>query len=498
MRALSSLTRNQWLVIIGLELAAVALYLGVIPWLIVSMGVAPPTADLSAELVATAVLPPAPKPTIRPLPTHRPPTPLPTASSTPAPAATSAPIAAPTFAPTLAPARVDPSALVALALNPHIALASKTTFFTSACFGNGANPLQDRDYMAPADWSSSPDRKCIFGYDVNPIDGQPAGRYSVSGGADGQPHFYLVPPEAFAKDPRSIKTLSDLQIIVDPDQGCAALGFIGITADGVYYQTPACAFLRSGGVLPNADGSRNIVLPTNANNILDPSSDGGAYGFLAFPAVIFRKGFSLYFTGRAGYAPPRVWFESIVDTLQSNVNVETTAQMTDQQVRQIAAQFDRSLSGVDPKSQLASLERDAQLTSPSPVTVRSKQAGAISFATTPGAVLSSVAWRITPLNNQDSRQFLETNICLDLDGKENCFTGVEDFAHCAFFTPCITGYSSLMPVDHGGYVATRYFPAGTAPIIRDGKVTATFQAPDTGATLEMDVKIRVRDVASIP
>ncbi len=499
MRALSSLTRTQWLVIIGLELAAVALYLGVIPWLILSTNAAPsPTVELSAERLSTETPPATLKPTIKPSPTIRLAQPSPTASSTRAHTATSTPMPAPTFAPTLAPARADPSAWVALVLNPHVALASKTTFFTSACFGNGANPLQDRDYMAPADWSGSPDRKCIFGYDVNPIDGQPAGRYSVSGGADGQPHFYLVPPEAFAKDPQSIKMLSELQIIVDPDQGCASLGFIGITADGVYYQTPACAFLRAGGILPNADGSRNIVLPTNANNILDPSSDGGAYGFLAFPAVVFRKGFSLYFTGRAGYAPPRVWFESIVDTLQPNTNVETTAQMTTQEVKQIVAQFDRSLSGIDPKSQLAALERDAQLTSPSPVTVKSKQAGAISFATTPGAVLSSVSWRITPLNNQDSRQFLETNICLDLDGKEDCFTGVEDFAHCAFFTPCITGYSSLMPVDHGGYVATRYFPAGTAPIIRDGKVTATFQAPDTGATLEMDVQVRVRDVNLSP
>jgi hypothetical protein len=349
--------------------------------------------------------------------------------------------------------------------------------------------------VAPADWSGSLDRKCMFGYNVNPNDRLPRGRYTAGGGPDGQPRFYIVPPEAFAIETQSIKTLSQLHLIVDTDQGCAALGSIGATADGVNYQCPACDFLRSGGICPVMDGSaKSIVLPINQNNLIDVSSSGGAYGFQAFPVVIFRKGFSLYFTGRSGYAPPRTWFESTVDMLASNVNVKTTAEMSDQEVRDIAAQFDRLQSGIDPKTQLAAFEREAQVTSASPISIKSKQEGAISFAATPGTVLSSVSWRITPQNNVDKREFLETNLCLDIDGEESCFTGVEDFAHCAFFTPCVTGYSRLTPVDHGGYIATRYFPAGHAPMLRDGKVVARFLAPDIGTVLEMQVNIRVRDV----
>jgi hypothetical protein len=499
MRSLASITRGQWTIIIVLELAGIALFCGVIPGLLLSTNSAPaiamavPTETVGAEMSATT-----PTRKINPTPTNRPAAATPTSTSTAAPTETGMPSAPPTPAPNLIAARMAPSAFVDWELNPRATLASKTTFFTSACFGEGANPLQDRDFMAPADWSGSPGRKCVFGYSVNPADGQPTGRYSVSGGADGQPHFYLVPPEAFAKDTQTIKTLSEIQIIVDPDQGCDALGSIGITADGQTYQSAACSFLRAGGVAPRADGSKSLVLPGNANNILDPNSNGGAYGFLSFPAIIFRKGFSLYFTGRAGYAPPRTWFEVSVDTLAPTVDVKTTAELTDPEVKEIAARFDRSLSGSDPKIQLAALEREAQVTSPAPVSVKSKQEGEISFAVTPGTVLSSVAWRVTPLNNVDKRQFLETNFCLDINGEESCFTGVEDFAHCAFYAPCITGYSRLDPIEHAGYIATRYFPAGTAPILRNGKVVAKFQAPDTGVVLEVDVKVRVRDVNATP
>ena len=497
MRSLSTITRNQWIIIIGLELAAVILYLGVIPWLVVSIGVEPPpTADLAADLPSVATPIALAKPTIKSTPTNLPATPTVESSSTPPPTETSAPTPAPTLAPVPTAARLAPGAFVNLELNPRAALASTTTFFTSACFGQNANPLQDRDYMAPADWSSSPGRMCIFGYGANPADGQPTGRYSVSGGPDGQPRFYIIPPEAFAKDTQSIKTLSLLHIIVDPDQGCDSLGSIGITADGLSYQTSACAFLRAGGAIPSSDASKSLVLPTNANNILDPNSNGGAYGFQSFPVVIFKKNFSLYFTGRSGYAPPRTWFESDVDTLERSVDVKTSAEMTDQEVKTIALGFDRSLATADPKSQLASLEREAEVTSESPVKVKSKQAGAISFAAAPGTVISSIAWRITPQNNVDKNQFLETNLCIDVNGVESCFTGVEDFAHCAFFTPCITGYSRLDPIEHGGYVATRYFPAGTAPVSRDGRVVVKFQAPDSGVVLEVDVKVRVRDVGA--
>lgn len=499
MRSLASITRGQWKIIIVLELAAVGLFCGVIPGLLLSMDAAPAIALMMPTETAGAETPPPP-PTrkITAAPTNRPAAATPTSTSTATPTETGTPIAAATSAPKPIAARMSPSAFVDWELNPRATLATKTTFFTSACFGEGANPLQDRDYIAPADWSGSPGRKCVFGFAVNPADGQPTGRYSVSGGADGQPHFYLVPPEAFAKDTQTIKTLSQIQIIVDPDQGCDSLGSIGITADGQNYQAAACGFLRAGGMAPGADGLKSLVLPSNANNILDPNSNGGAYGYLSFPAVIFRKGFSLYFTGRAGYAPPRTWFEVAVDTLAPTVDVKTTAEMSDSEVREVAARFDRALFGSDPKIRLAAAEREAQVTSPAPVSVKSKQQGAISFAATPGTVLSSVTWRITPLNNVDKRQFLETNLCLDINGEESCFTGVEDFAHCAFYAPCITGYSRLDPIEHAGYIATRYFPAGTAPVLRDGRVTAKFQAPDNGVVLEMDVKVRVRDVDATP
>jgi hypothetical protein len=184
-----------------------------------------------------------------------------------------------------------------------------------------------------------------------------------------------------------------------------------------------------------------------------------------------------------------------VDTLAPNVALKTTAEATDRETREIAAQFDRLLSGSDPKNQIASFERQAQLTSSTPITLKSKEEGAISFATTPGAALSSIAWRVMPLND-GKQQIMETNLCLTMNGEEICFTGVEDFAHCAFFTPCATGYSSLNPNERGGYTAIRYFPAGAAPVLRDGKVTAQFQAPDIGTVIEVDVKVRVRDVDS--
>ncbi len=375
-------------------------------------------------------------------------------------------------------------------------LVSKTAFFTSTCFGEGANPLQELDHIDTGDWPASTRNKCVFGYSVSPADRLPKGRYKVFGGPDGQPRFYLIPPDAFADDLQSLKELSQVKLIVEPEQGCASLGSMGVTADGLNYQCNACSFLRSGGVCPTTDGSRSIVLPVNKNNILDPKETGGAYGFLSFPLVIFRKDFSLYFNGKDGYAPPRIYFESAVDTLLPSVNAKTTAEMTDQEVKEIASQFDRLLSGTDPKSQLALVEQEAQPTSPTQAIVKPRQEAVFAFAAAPSTVLSSIFWQIRPLNNTNNRQFMETNPCLDINDEEYCFTGVEDFSHCAFFQPCTTGYSSLTPTANEGFIALRYFPAGSAPVIRDGRVTIRVQAPDIGTTLEMEVKVRVRNVDS--
>ncbi len=416
-----------------------------------------------------------------------------TATVTLPPTPTSTPL--PTVMPTLAAAAAGSAMrdLANMELDPRSRFVSKTTFFTSACYGPGVNLLQDRDNMTPADWSSAEDRKCIFGYAVNPADEMPAGRYSVFGGPDGVPRFYVIPPEAFAYDQRNLKQLSQIQLIVDPDQGCDALGSIGVTADGINYQCSACAFLRGGGICPGGDGGKALALPTNANNILDPSTNGGAYGFVGFPLVIFRRGFSLYFTGRAGYAPPRIYFDDAVDTLLPGVNVKTTAEMSSGEIAQVASQFDRVLSGTNPIAPLASLEQEATSLTSSQVSVKSKEQAVFNFAAPPGAVLSSIVWRIRPLNNTTKPQFLETNLCLVVNGEQYCFTGVEDFAHCAFFAPCRTGYASLIPTAQGEYLATRYFPSGSAPIVGDGKITVKSRAPDIGTVLEMEVKVRVRN-----
>ncbi|MBI5035423.1 MAG: hypothetical protein HZB51_33265 [Chloroflexi bacterium] len=505
MQSLSTITRPQWIVIITLELVGVLLFCGVIPWLLLSMSsTAPAVADSTPIIIVaedgssteTQSSTKVAQATATPTRTR-----TPTPTTTPTIVATITPTTEPTAMPTETPVpaipistKLSPSAFADLAANPRAMLTNKTTFFTSACYGDGINPLQDKDFMAPADWSGSPDRKCIFGYNINPIDHLPQNRYSAGGGPDAQPRFYVIPPEAFAKDQTSLKALTTVQLIDDPENGCAALGSIGVTADGANYQCSACDFFRPGGVCPSMTTSRSIVLPTSRNIVFDAKDNGGAFGFQGYPLVIFRKGFSLYFTGNAGYAPPRTWFENAVDTFARNVDVKTTTEMSQAEVQAVATQFDRTLANVEPKTKLAALEREAHTTTQNPILVLSKQQGEINFSTTPGAVLSSISWRITPQSFTDSNRFLESNFCLIVNGEESCFTGVEDFAHCAFYNPCITGYTHLTPSDHSAYVSTRYFPAGMAPVIRDGKITARFQAPDTGATLEMDVKIRVRDV----
>jgi hypothetical protein len=512
---LDPLTKQQWtILLVLLALNLVFVYGGAIPLAVTSILypesfslAASSTDPLPAELALNAELALAPTqapslpPTPKPTPT-RTPTPTPTSTATSTPTPTPTPPTSPRTVtaserarPVSSGALLSPSRLARLELDPRAMLAAKTTFFTSACFGEDANLLQNRDYMAPADWSSSPDRKCIFGYGVNPANGLPDGRYSVFGGPDGQPRFYIVPPEAFARDQQNVKQLSEMHLIVDTEYACDALGFVGATADGVNYQCAACAFFRSGGICPSTDGSKRIVLPANKNYVLEANETGGAYGFQSFPLVLFRKGFSLYFTGKAGVPPPRTWFESGVDTLLANV--KTTAEMTDREIQQLASGFDVELGSADPIRRLAAREVEAQSTISYPLRVKSKEKGWVSFVAPPGVALSSVSWRIRPLNNVSDQTYLETNICLGMNGEEFCFTGVEDFAHCAFYTACKTGFSSLVDIGRGEYVATRYFLGGAAPILRDGRITARFQAPDVGTVVEIELHVRVRNVGAL-
>jgi hypothetical protein len=490
------MTRIQWLILIDLILGVICLYFVVIPVMVWFVSESSVAAESPADLPAETILA-MDAPTDLPIPTRtRTRTPSPTFTPTIIPpTATSVPTLVPVPTPLAKPVvtKIAPDVFANLATNPRARLVSKTTLFTTACYGENVNPLQDRDYMTPSDWGGSLDTKCLFGYAVNPADRLPTGRYSAGGGPDGQPRFYIIPGGAF-KDQQNIKMLSHLHIIVDPAQGCDALGSIGVNADGASYQCSACAFLRAGGVCPAGDGSKELTLPINPNNLLNPESNGGAYGFLGFPAAIFRKDFSLYFTGRGGYPPPRIYFEAAVDTLFPNVNVETTAEMTGNEIKTLAAEFDRLLAGKPPIVQIVPFERAAQPISESQATLQSKQEAVFAFATTPGSVLSSIVWRISPKSNVDKRQFLEANGCLTMNGEEVCFTGVEDFAHCAFYTPCVTGYSSLNPIAGGGYIATRYFPAGTAPLLSDGRTSFRVRAPDIGSVLEVEVEMRVRDV----
>ena len=280
--------------------------------------------------------------------------------------------------------------------------------------------MLDRDFMAPADWSSSPDRKCIFGFRKKPAEVMPSGRYSVFGGPDGQPRFYFIPPDAFAADTQSLKQLSLVRLTVDPEFGCAALGSIGFTADGITYQCPACSFLKSGGACASGDGAHQITLPTGRRHVLDANDTGGAWGFVNYPAVLFRSGFSAYFTGRAGYAPPRTYFESAVDTLAAGVNVRTAAQMTVAQSQEIATQFDGSPESSQLET-IAALETDAVASPPGKFSVRPRETGFQSFQTTPGAVLSSVVWTVRPSNNRNNQGYMETNLCLEIDGEGQLF-----------------------------------------------------------------------------
>ncbi len=405
------------------------------------------------------------------------------------PTRTRTPTSTPTPTPTLAVRD-----LASMELDPRLGLVGRTQIFTSACFGANVNPLQDRDRLTPYDWGVSAAGQCTYGYAVNPADDMPTGRYTVSSGSDDLPHFNIIPREALASNPGSLKQLSQVQLIVDPNQGREALGDIGVTADGINYQCSACTFLKPGGICPSGDGSRSLALPLNAKNILDPTTNGGAFGFVGFPAVIFRQGFSLYFTGRDGYPPPRIYFENWVDTLRPGIDVKTTAEMSANEIKQLASEFDRSLSGTDPILLLAGWEQEAALLAPSPVMVRPREQAVFPFSAPPGAVLSSIVWRIKPLNNTTQSQFLETNLCLEMNGEAYCFTGVEDFAHCAFFAPCRTGYAGLIPTQRGEYLATRYFPAGSAPRLDDGKLTLQARAPDIGTILEMQVNVRFRIV----
>ncbi len=505
MASLSSLTTKQQVVILALLAVNVLVVCGAAVSLAV-MSLQPPESFESAS--ATAAPTPGrlamsgePSPTsthalIKPTVTRTnapPPTSTPVRASTSSPTATGKATVRTTPAPRpLSSSRlISPSALARLELDPRALVASKTSVFTSACFGESANLLQDHDYMAPADWAASPDRKCVFGFAAEPGAGMPTGRYSVFPGPDGLPRFYIVPPEAFAQDLQRLKQLSELHLIVDHDQGCDALGFLGVTADGVNYQCSACAFLRRGGVCPGP-GGKSIVLPTSAAFALDVEETGGAYGFQGYPLVLFRKGFSLYFTGKAGGPPPRVYFESAVDTLLPSVNAKSTAEMSGQEIRTIASTFDGTAARGDLIREVTALEQDAKVVSYSPAHVRSKEKTILAFEAAPGSVLSSISWRIKPLNNVSSPGYLETNMCLEMNGQEFCFTGVEDFAHCAFYEACKTGFSSLVHTGSGEYIATRYWLPGASPILRDGRVSCKFQGPDIGTVLEMEVKVRVR------
>jgi len=370
-------------------------------------------------------------------------------------------------------------------------------FFTSVCYGKDANLLQEEDHINGGDWSISRRDDCIFGYAVNPTSRLPSRSFRTFEDANQQRRFYLIPPEAFTDD--SIKKLSQIQLILIPEQGCTALGSLGMTADGTTYQCNACDFLRAGGVCPATDGARALVMPTSKNLVFDDDTNGGAFGFQGFPLIVFKRDFSLYFTGKDGYAPPSLYFENIVDVLSAGIPPKITSEMSNSEIREIAARFDSAHAGIDPKSRLASVEIDATPNSPLSQPLRAKQEIVFNFSAKPGMLLSSIAIKLVPVDNVRTRQFLEMNPCLLMNGKEQCFTGIEDFVHCAFFHPCTTGFSTLKVIggiSADGYIATRYFPAGTAPILRDGKISIRLLGPDIGSLLQVDANVRVRNPGS--
>ncbi len=388
-------------------------------------------------------------------------------------------------------------ALAALELDPQKGIIQKANFFTSACYGDGANPVQSEDYLKPGDWGGSRG-KCIFGGNVAPESELPTIKYSAGGGEDGLPHFYIIPPGALANEPYGLKQLSEIQLIVDPEQGWDSLGMIGFTADGITYQAPATDFLIPGGTIKSIDGTKTIVMPKNENNVFHPDANGGNYGYQGFPAVIFKDAntFAAWFTGKAGYAPQRIYLEAEVDTLRPEILARSTAEMTDQEISVMAAEYDRLLTGADPKKQIQSLEKEAIMTSSQPIVAFSRQKAAFYFDIPLGTVLSSINWETKPINNiekeAEKKTFLETNLVLLINGERYEFTGYEDVAHCAFYSTCITGWSALYPIDNAGYRADRYFP--NAPLIRDPRIVVIATVPDNGTALEMNVKVNYRNV----
>lgn len=398
----------------------------------------------------------------------------------------STPTVTPTEIPVLSP--LTPEQFAEKALGPQSFVGSDNShIFTSTCFGPNANPLQDRDYMTQNDGGS----KCQFGYDISPQTWLPQKRYKIAN-IDGQMRFYIVPPDAFTNQPAGTKVLSGFHLIVPTNQGCASLGSIGFTADGKDYQTDACAF-RPGIKMKSTDGAKVIPFPQSPLATFDPEQNGGSYGFVGFPAVLFKDGFSLYYTGQNGYPPPRIYFEADVDTLSVDTNVKATAEMTNAELQQMADAWDHHLRQTDPKTTVITAGKKADQISSQPVIGKSKDKVNLYFSAPPDSYLAGITWHLVPLNNRDPDKksfynFLETNLQLRInsgDGHEidEETTGVEDTARCAFYNPCQTGWSGLFPTGDMGYTVVRNFPFPLK--LTNGKIDMSAQIPDNGTTIEM-------------
>lgn len=314
----------------------------------------------------------------------------------------------------------------------------------------------------------------------------------------GLPLYYIVPPEAFAaKSDGGKLVLSEVSLIVDPAPygGWESLGFIVITADGVdgvsvTYKGWAADVFRPGGTLKSIDGTKTLVMPTSDKVIFKPDDNGGNYGFAGFPLVIAEKNLSFAFTGSpSGGPPPRIYFGVRVDEFDPKISVKTTAQMTNQELTELAAAYDRHLTGIDRTAEIAKLEENAAVNYPE-IGLKPKEEATFEFTTKPGSLLSSVHVYMWPQNNNQDKSILEINPDILIDGQlMYSGTGFEDFGGEAFYSSGHNPLGAFFPIDHDGYLAKRYFLA----VIPDGKVVVRLKNPDVGTTINLRVEVKVID-----
>ena len=357
--------------------------------------------------------------------------------------------------------------LVVASTNPQQSLVSNIYDFSST-FCQFGNERQDQDFIEAGNWGPN-------GVYRN---GCKIGSYY----SDGEKK-YLIPPGSLPND-GVVKALTTLQLIADTKglaQPCETLGDVGIRADGVEYRCNACGFFRPGGTCSDQSGTKSLVMPNNANIVLDPAKTGGV-GAVGTPIVTFKSSdFSFYFTGN----PARIFFDNMVVNMGSNIT--PTIGMGQNDINSLASQIAQKYT-LSPRETLSKIE--------TPVTqetkaVPEKQTASFDYSLPPNSVVTSVTFRIKP-QNDGNLGFLETNPNFTIGGQKIAGTGFEDWGMQSWYSQGCSG-SGCFYKDNatGEWVAQRFFPSGI--VSKDGKVNASLTVPVAGQRL--DVKVTVGTVS---